>query len=162
VYVCVRVRVCVCDLTRTEVTRVYYGVWWSGQWLSPVDDRAPSALDSSLQTIDLVVYSGAEQNLVRVRSVLIRGERLSVAASDDVAAAIQQAWRGINRTNVLFSVVSQFYLILWAYMLWARKDSNVAYSVQIDLASSKFTAYIQHTNEQVQAKTSKKTNLKKK
>ena len=81
---------------RSEVTRVYYVVWWAGRWLSSVDDSPPSSLNTSLESNNLDSYGGAEQNLARVRSVLVRGRVLSAGSVDDLLAAIQQAWLSVN------------------------------------------------------------------
>jgi len=86
--------------TRSEVTLVYYAVWWAGRRLSPVDDVPPSNLVTTLQSADLHVYSGDEQKLAWVRSVLIHGLRLSVASVADVLAAVKEAWMSINSRHI--------------------------------------------------------------
>jgi len=80
---------------------VYYAVWWAGRWLLPVDDVPPSSLSTSLQSgADLQLYTGAEQNLAWVRSVIVRGLRLSAASVADVLAAVKEAWMSINSKQI--------------------------------------------------------------
>jgi len=85
-----------CVIARSEVTLVYYVVRWSGRWLSSVDDPPPPGLITTLQSTQLDVYTGAEQDLIHVRSVLIRGRVLSAGSISDLLAAVQQAWLSVN------------------------------------------------------------------
>jgi len=82
-----------CVVVRTEVSRVYYVVWWSGRWLSPVDDSPPPGLNTSFEQS---VYTGDEMNLGRVRSLLVRGRVLSVGSVNNLLAAVRQAWLSLN------------------------------------------------------------------
>ena len=91
------------------VLRVYYVVWWSGRWLSTVDDPPPPGLNTSLQSMQLISYTGAMQDLLQVRSILIRQYVLSVGSVADLLTAIRQAWMSINSSvsndTILLSVI---------------------------------------------------------
>jgi len=84
---------------RSEVTLIYYVVQCAGRSLSPVNDPPPASLTTSLQSVNLNVYSGAAQNLLHVRSILIHGRLLSAGSIAELLAAIRQAWMSINSTT---------------------------------------------------------------
>ena len=106
------------------MTRVYYAVWWSGRWLSPVDDSPPPRLNASL---DQSVYAGADINLVLVRSVLVRGRVLSAGSVDDLLAAIRQAWLSLNSSVDRLHVKNHLHVGLGiqlysSIVLWFRQQ----------------------------------------
>ena len=81
------------------MTLIYYVVWWSGRWLSPVDDPEPPGFNATLQSAGLDLYTGEARYLVRARTVLVHASRLSAGDLDYARTAIQLSWNRFNQSQ---------------------------------------------------------------